>query len=265
MKTSDPKPVTVVLEDPTSLALHPVARLLPELSDDDPEFVALLEDIRDRGILDPIKICEQNRILDGRHRWRAAKKLKLPLVPTITYGEEDAHPIILHSLLLRRHYSKGARAYFAYPLLREEYKRAQLQGTAGVTVESLAERVGISKSLFKSAGQLHEIFERDPEYKDLVLPKILSGESGLGALIAGFAGRQATKSKARKDSNQLDLFSRTFDDLDTRYQYWTKFDDESKQQALTRVAKSVTAMPDDLLTEFQRRITAEVKRRKTEA
>ena len=54
-----------------SLTAHPLAKLFPDLPD--PEFAALVEDIRENGVKIPILVY-RGQILDGRQRYRAQKE-----------------------------------------------------------------------------------------------------------------------------------------------------------------------------------------------
>src|SRR5690348_2656123 len=112
----------IFLRCTSDLTIHPEARELPELADDDPQFIALMDDIRDFGIQTPLDIDKHNQVVDGRHRLRGARKLNLKEVPVIVHEEAEVIAIILRSLLLRRHYTKSALAYTAYPMFESLYK-----------------------------------------------------------------------------------------------------------------------------------------------
>ena len=51
---------------------HDVASLMPVMEDE--EYAALLEDIREHGLLQPI-VLHDGKIVDGRHRYRACYEL----------------------------------------------------------------------------------------------------------------------------------------------------------------------------------------------
>jgi len=50
------------------MEFHEIANIFPLM--DGPEFTALVEDIRNNGLLDPI-ITHDGKIIDGRNRYRA--------------------------------------------------------------------------------------------------------------------------------------------------------------------------------------------------
>jgi hypothetical protein len=164
-------------------------------------------------------------------------------------------PIIISTLLQRRHYSKGALAYMLVPC----------STATGRNQEQFAADQGISRRLFQQALELRKIFADSPEgaeYQAEIEPQILAGECGLGACIAGWAGRLATKGKAKNINSQLELWDRAWTSLENRFTYWTAFDDAAKLAAAAKLSAVVEKLPTDLLQKFQRLITDESKRRK---
>lgn len=261
--------------------LHPLYKDLPGQDDDgDQEFLALCDDIARRGVTDPIKVTPSKLICDGRRRSKAAKRQQLASIPALVVPEEEAVTIALASLCHRTHYTKGARAYLAYPHLktahdeairaevkrRESGKRGPLptQSATVGTVQELAVSIGVSKDVFEQAKKVHELF-KDKDLKAVFEPKILAGEVGLGACIAGIAGQSATKGKGKRVNAQLDLFTGSFDSLTTRYRYWQKFDEDEKRAATASITTALTDMPDDLLSTFGEEVKAEITRRKRAA
>jgi len=217
---TNPQQITVV--DPKQLTVHPIARDLPELADDDPDFLALLENIRLLGVEYPLDIDGENQILDGRHRWRCAKRLGLTAVPVIVRAQEEAAQIILTSLALRRHYTKAALAYSILPMLTGDTEKGLLTQRAPSQVVQ-AQRLGISRTLFQSALRVHEMFAEDPDYREKMLPRILRDGLGLGAVIAGYAGRKATNGKAKTTRDGLCLFVETWEEEQQRFRLFELF------------------------------------------
>jgi len=117
--------------------------------------------------------------------------------------------------------------------------------------------MGFSRDLFFQAKQVHEIFVRDSEYKAEMEPRILQeavgGEHegnrpvGLGAVIAGWAGRGATADKARAGSEQLELFLGGFSVLGKRFRYWESFTAEEKKIAAEGLERELAGAPAELL------------------
>ena len=59
-----------------------------------PQYNLMKENIRDHGVQVPIIITENDEIIDGRHRWMAAKELEMKEVPTILNTEVRIGEII---------------------------------------------------------------------------------------------------------------------------------------------------------------------------
>lgn len=111
----------LILKKPADLAVHPKVALTPELTEDAPEWAAILGMTEERQeILTPLFITPEDEVLDGRHRLKAARACKLKTVPCLVIEDEDDQArIILDSICARRHYTKSARAYLALPLIEE--------------------------------------------------------------------------------------------------------------------------------------------------
>ena len=84
------------------------------------EYLDLLKDIKLNGILQPIDITHENIILDGHHRFRAAKELGIKevevRVPELIDISEDEY--LISVALNRRHLSEGQKA-----VLANEYRK----------------------------------------------------------------------------------------------------------------------------------------------
>ena len=115
------------------LAVHAKVAMTPELSEDAPEWAAILSMTEERGeILTPLFITPDDEVLDGRHRLKAARACKLKTVPCLVIEDEDDQArIILDSICARRHYTKSARAYLALPLIEEAVAEGIKRRTAG--------------------------------------------------------------------------------------------------------------------------------------
>jgi hypothetical protein len=110
----------------TSLEFHPLADLFPEIDGD--QFAALVEDIREHGLHEPI-VLHQGKILDGRHRYRAGiaagKELRFE-----TYDGDDPLGYVISLNLKRRHLDESQRAMVAAKLatLRDGQRADLVEG-----------------------------------------------------------------------------------------------------------------------------------------
>ncbi len=153
------------------LRAHAEAGVVPALAGG--EYRALLEDIRERGVLTPLEITEAGVVLDGHERLRAARELGLRELPVRTVSPADEFEYMLRSSLIRRHLSGSQRAALVvelaeYRLAREEGKerrRANLHGSPDVvalphrgerTREWAARLAGVSPRTIQDAATVRE-------------------------------------------------------------------------------------------------------------
>jgi ParB-like nuclease domain len=96
----------------TTLSLHRSIRLVPDMRPD--EYAELRDDIRAHGVKVPLEVTGST-VLDGRHRLRAAKELKLAQVPIREVAlDGDSETVwMLKAAVLRRHLSDDQRAMMA--------------------------------------------------------------------------------------------------------------------------------------------------------
>lgn len=94
------------------LQFHSLAALFPVMGA--AELDALTSDIREHGLQQPIALHE-GKILDGRNRYRACRKLRLTPATTVFNGS-DPLAFIVSANLHRRHLSESQRGYIAAKL-----------------------------------------------------------------------------------------------------------------------------------------------------
>jgi hypothetical protein len=256
----------------SELSMHPITAMLPELAKDDSLFRSLVEDVRERGLDMPLVIDTEDRIVKGRTRYRVAKLLQLVEVECKVCQPHEVVGIILNGLIQRRHYTKGALAYIAFPLLEkalDESNRRRIENlknpnkspkaTQSLSVrntEQMAKDLGFCRDQFYQAREVHGLFKSNPALKADFEPKILSGEIGLGACIAGIAGKLATDGKSKRLHEQMELFTDAFDTLKTRFSYWQRFDAKQKAALFPVLKETVAAMPADLREELVKALKA---------
>lgn len=109
----------------TNYEYHPVANIFPMMSDD--EFAALVEDIRVNGQRQPIYLHE-DRIIDGRNRYRACQQLGIMPNVVAWDGEGSLVSFVVSLNLQRRHLSSSQKATVGLdilPMLEEEARERQ--------------------------------------------------------------------------------------------------------------------------------------------
>jgi N6-adenosine-specific RNA methylase IME4/ParB-like chromosome segregation protein Spo0J len=107
---------------------HPYADIFPLMSPD--EFVALKQDIKQNGLLEPICLYE-GKILDGRNRFKACQDVGVDPV-TKDYEGDDPLNFVVSLNLKRRHLSQSQKATAAVellPLFEAEAKKRQGERT----------------------------------------------------------------------------------------------------------------------------------------
>jgi ParB-like chromosome segregation protein Spo0J len=115
---------------------HPYALLSPPLSDE--EYRGLKADIAERGVLYPIIVDEDDRILDGVHRWRIADELGIdPPVSQMGHLDDEGKLALALGLNLRRRHLDPDRRRDLARRLRDE---------RGLSVRRISKVTGWSKS-----------------------------------------------------------------------------------------------------------------------
>ena len=272
--------MTTEIVDPQSLRLHP---LLKEQPAPGPELLeSMTADAEERGIDQPLVVDEKNRVMDGRVRLRAVLNLNLSEVEITRRSSSEAATIIVQSLLQRRHHSKSALAYLAYPLFEAMVVESRNRRVANLipnaanvqvpqkldstqtvlssgSAEGIARNAGVSRVLFFQARDVHKLFAKNPEVKAQLEPKILNGELCLGYAINGGAGLVSTKGHSRNNPEQLELFTRGINALRVRFSRWDKLPEKSRVFVANEFAEAVANAPE----EVQTRVLATLKSRLT--
>lgn len=171
---------------------------------EEPSEAAFVEDIRERGVLMPLLVSPDGKVVwDGRRRLRAAKRLaeKVKTVPVIRCRAEDRLEVIMASLMHRRHLSESARIYRTYHFWRKvrmrrvENLRNPLSESESTLVDSgqsglkvLAQKWGVNEDNFGRCDKVLKLFAEHPDLKAEWEPKLLSGKVSLRGLVSGFKG-----------------------------------------------------------------------------
>lgn len=101
-------------QQPQAMEIHPIAELLPPMTA--AEFEALKLDIEANGLRDPIAIFEE-KILDGRHRYRACAELNRSF-PTYPFnGTHEEAVKFVYSKAVHRNLTESQKAASAVGIL----------------------------------------------------------------------------------------------------------------------------------------------------
>jgi ParB-like chromosome segregation protein Spo0J len=114
---------------------HPIAIALMPGGMDEPEFEAFCADVEARGVIMPVTIYE-GKVLDGWHRYRAAKRTGCAF-KEIQYDGKDPAGYIASVNVLRRKLSSLQRALVGAKLHREH----------GLTQREACKKLGISNEV----------------------------------------------------------------------------------------------------------------------
>jgi ParB-like chromosome segregation protein Spo0J len=115
---------------------HPASLKVPEMRDD--EWKPFLESVRTSGVQDPLTVQKGGRVLDGRHRLKAARESGQETVPArvVDLGPDEQTALVYRTALLRRHLGDDQRAMLAARWTEAQSKksrseRARKAGLAG--------------------------------------------------------------------------------------------------------------------------------------
>ena len=199
---------------------HPIAGLFPMLADD--ELKELAADIAERGLLQPIVLDSEGRILDGRNRVAACELAGVEPQFT-TYDGDDPDGYALSVNIARRHLTKGqqamvlARSGIEYrndtqaPVSKQRVSHARvvrdhapdLADSVITGAMGLDEAYKIARENKEKAegveAQLARLRNEDPELAD----KVIEGELTLAGAWAERKARAAEEERQRKVATHL--------------------------------------------------------------
>jgi hypothetical protein len=205
------------------LEFHPVADLFPLLQGE--AFQKLVADIRQNGLLEPILVDAQRRIIDGRNRYLAC--LEAGVEPRFTdwKGESPLPELALSLNLHRRHLNESQRALVAAKL-------AKLLTAQGLGSAANLQRRSVGRVCEKAARQVN------------VSPR-------LGAYAAKVLDRGCPELIAALDSGRLKVsLAAVFADLPRERQIEEV--SHGPQRAAARARKLVTQLEAERIGSFGR-------------
>jgi hypothetical protein len=133
---------TAVHMPPADALIHPAAAILPLLSGT--AYAALRRDMELNGVRNPIWVDPGGRVLDGRHRLRAAHELGI-VCQTVVYEGPDPIGFVLSQNLHRRHLTTSQRAMVAAKVatLGEGRPSKNTPQNCGVSTKQAAETLHV--------------------------------------------------------------------------------------------------------------------------
>ena len=279
---------TTLLLVPSNLSDHPLLAHIPTWKRDEPEFIALVESIRDHGQDYDALIDSEQRVVDGRNRRNACAVLKIKL-RCRPISDGDAASVIVASMVNRRNLTKGSLAYLSAPLFQRVIGEAKARRIANLKhvggIESalsadsirngsdIAAAIGIGTRLFEQAMKLRAMFDEMGEdvrekYEHRVLGPWeeedgeLQDPVGLGYMINGLTSL-ADDARKKKNLGKRAQHDRLFAGLLPKFSlHWKKANADQREQIATRLKADVLKWPDDLRDELAAAIRAAKKAEK---
>lgn len=269
--------MTTVTQSLTASQLtdHPLLAHIPVLAPDSLEFASLRESLRADGQLYEILIDSGNRVVDGRNRRNALRAINQPVRCRVV-ADGDIGTIIFRTLMQRRHFGKGARAFLAVPLVgplidaaKERQRNSLKKGVFPVTdsighgpsLLQIALDVGVSLDVLDQARRLHELLAKaTPEVATDVTDRVLSGELGLGYACTSLLNHEhntARAAKLGKRQRHEVYFEQYLPRLD---HHWRQASEAQQIAIREKLRGSLAHWPEDLLEETQSAARAALKR-----
>lgn len=173
-----------------SLNVHPAVDIFPMMSD--AELQELADDIKANGLIHPVIVDSEGRLVDGRNRLAACKLAGVTPITEKLNGQDPVAYIIAANLK-RRNLSKGQQAMVIAML----YPEPEKGGRGKRSKTNSKETLGFSPTL---VSQARAILQHSRELAESVL-------NGTTPLDEALRERQAQKTGTRTRSTYGDFFS----------------------------------------------------------
>ena len=241
-ETLTPAPELDMIPMLSSVVTHFGASKKPEhraeAADLEEDLKALHSSLDSEGIIEPIKVTVADSgktatIWDGRHRHQWALGRGLALVPVQHVSEAQGRAIIAATVVGRRHWTKGQKAWLAVNLNPHLItNRPGPKATATISRDEVAALFGVSVETLDKAIKIATTFAQLPSLRERHEPGIWAGH-GLGAVIAGIPGAQTTAGGPRKPSTWMSLVKPygTLTTLGKAFEAWPIEDQQAAREA----------------------------------
>lgn len=229
------------------LTIHPLANRLPMLTPDNPQFCELVNGVSEGGVLQPLIVDQENRVIAGRHRLEAARANSQETVPVLRVQADDAEAahIVIKENMERQEMSQSKRALMVVALHSEFFSgrkdrrggdrktkvyrvdfdpdsipenpfrgektsliHAKKWKDMPLTVKQLAQRYGVAYQFLVWAAHLWD--DREGEAKPYI-QSVWDGKASLGAAYAGFMGGKAPQKRRTPEEKMEDFVGETRD------------------------------------------------------
>ena len=137
----------------TERDFHPVADLFPLM--EGTEFSALVNDIREHGLIDPIMLHSDGSILDGRNRYRACLEAGVDPVYDTWSGNSSEAAFVISRNIHRRHLTRDQKHELIAALLKEIPERSNRQIAKDVKVDH--KTVSAERSKLEATGEIPQL------------------------------------------------------------------------------------------------------------
>jgi ParB-like chromosome segregation protein Spo0J len=195
-----------------SVRHHPAADVLPLMVGE--EFDALIADIRDHGLREPITLHPDGSILDGRNRYRACHRLGVEPRTKVWQGQPGTEAAFVISMnLQRRHLDASQRAMLAAKLANLRVGRpAENRSIDPISITEAANLLAVSEPTVKRARAVLD--HGTPE-------QIAAVEAGEVSVSAA-AKAVATSKPKRKPQTRTEKLERKHAMQRERARYWNQ-------------------------------------------
>jgi ParB-like chromosome segregation protein Spo0J len=173
------------------------------------EFAGLVADVRDRGLLEPVWLHRDGRIIDGRNRYRACREAGSdPKFRTFEGKDVELVPFVVSLNVHRRHLNESQRAMVAEKIANaRQGERRDLVEISTMTQTDAAELLNVSRETVSKARKVAT--QGVPELAE----RVISGEIAVStaAIIADFDEQTQHKLASMEDTRQIRALARELD------------------------------------------------------
>ena len=239
--------------------VHPLADMVPRLQGQ--EFLDLVESIKTHGLMEPIVLDKDHKLIDGINRLEACIHAKIEPIFTIYEGDNIASFIVARNVV-RRHLTASQRASFA---ARLQKIAASEDPNVEFTPTEVAKIGHVDRKTARKAIELVEKAEQDEQARK----KLAAVEAGLDSVFSDDEeedeprGNIPAKAAASDDSMQkvIDELMRANDLLVAENEKLREMVDEDIEKKIASYEETIERQAK-MITDLQARVSALTKENK---